>query len=74
MKILNGLNEQGNTIVLITHDDAIAANAKRVVRIMDGRIESDLTKSDEECNVTDITKEAEDSLELTEVIGTFFED
>lgn len=41
MQILNGLNEQGNTIVLITHDDSIAANAKRVVRIMDGKIESD---------------------------------
>jgi putative ABC transport system ATP-binding protein len=44
MNILNGLNEQGNTIVLITHDDGIAANAKRVVRIMDGKIESDTTK------------------------------
>ena len=48
MKILDELNEQGNTIVLITHDDGIAANAKRVVRIMDGRIESDTTKSDVE--------------------------
>ena len=50
MKILNQLNEQGNTIVLITHDDGIAENAKRVVRIMDGKIEEDftrkLTKSD----------------------------
>lgn len=41
MAILNELNEQGNTIVLITHDDGIAENAKRVVRIMDGKIESD---------------------------------
>lgn len=41
MNILNQLNDQGNTIVLITHDDGIAANAKRVVRIMDGKIESD---------------------------------
>ncbi len=44
MAILNELNEQGNTIVLITHDDGIADNAKRVVRIMDGKIESDTTK------------------------------
>lgn len=44
MEILDGLNEQGNTIVLITHDDGIAANAKRVVRIMDGKIESDTTR------------------------------
>lgn len=41
MNILNDLNEQGHTIVLITHDDGIAENAKRVVRIMDGKIESD---------------------------------
>lgn len=45
MRILNELNDQGNTIVLITHDDGIAANAKRVVRIMDGKIESDTTKA-----------------------------
>lgn len=44
MQILDDLNEQGNTIVLITHDDSIAANAKRVVRIMDGKIESDTGK------------------------------
>lgn len=46
MEILDGLNEQGNTIVLITHDDGIAANAKRVVRIMDGKIESDTVRED----------------------------
>lgn len=46
MKILNELNEQGNTIVLITHDDGIAANAKRVVRIMDGKIESDVNQQE----------------------------
>lgn len=44
MNILDNLNEQGNTIVLITHDDGIAENAKRVVRIMDGKIESDTVK------------------------------
>lgn len=47
MNILDKLNDQGNTIVLITHDDGIAANAKRVVRIMDGQIESDTKKNDE---------------------------
>lgn len=45
MQILEELNEQGNTIVLITHDDGIAANAKRLVRIMDGKIESDTIKN-----------------------------
>lgn len=46
MKILHELHETGRTIILITHDDQIAANAKRVVRIMDGKIESDITKGE----------------------------
>ena len=32
------LNSQGNTIILITHDNSIAAKAKRVIRIQDGKI------------------------------------
>ncbi len=32
------LNESGNTIVLITHDNFIAARAKRVIRIQDGKV------------------------------------
>lgn len=32
------LNRQGNTIILITHDNSIAAKAKRVIRIQDGKI------------------------------------
>jgi putative ABC transport system ATP-binding protein len=35
------LNESGRTIVLITHEEEIAAFAKRVVRLRDGRIVSD---------------------------------
>ncbi len=38
MEFLQELNAEGNTIVLITHDNSIAARAKRVVRITDGRI------------------------------------
>ena len=44
MKILHELHDTGRTIILITHDDQIAANARRVVRIMDGKIESDITR------------------------------
>lgn len=35
------LNTQGNTIILITHDNSIAAKAKRVLRIHDGKITYD---------------------------------
>ncbi len=46
MRILHELHEGGRTVVLITHDDQIAANAKRVVRIMDGKIIEDFTRED----------------------------
>ncbi len=38
MQFLQKLNREGNTIVLITHDNSIAARASRVVRITDGKI------------------------------------
>ena len=41
MKIMQKLNESGNTIILITHDNNIAMQAKRVIRISDGKIEDD---------------------------------
>lgn len=43
MGILKALYEEGRTVVLITHDNGIAAAAKRVIRIMDGQIVSDET-------------------------------
>lgn len=41
LDILKNLHEGGRTVILITHDNGIAQQAKRVVRIMDGKIESD---------------------------------
>lgn len=38
MEFLTELNRQGNTIILITHDNSIAATAKRVIRVHDGKI------------------------------------
>ena len=63
MKILHELHESGRTVILITHDDNIAANAKRVVRIMDGKIESDTVRDAEEESekfVRDIDESKED--------------
>ncbi len=41
LEFIKQLNAEGNTIVLITHDNSIAAETKRIVRISDGRIISD---------------------------------
>ena len=41
LEILHQLNRDGSTIILITHDNGIAATAKRQVRLSDGRIISD---------------------------------
>ena len=41
MKILKTLHVQGHTVILITHDADIAAHAKRILHVMDGRIEKE---------------------------------
>lgn len=41
MQILQELHQEGRTVILITHDNEIAAQAKRVIKIKDGRIEAD---------------------------------
>lgn len=41
LKMLTDLNNEGNTIVMITHDREIASNAKRMITVMDGKITSD---------------------------------
>ena len=41
MEILKGLHREGRTVILITHDNEIAARAKRNIRIMDGKVVAD---------------------------------
>ncbi len=41
METIVGLNRRGHTVVLITHDPAIARTAGRIIRMRDGKIESD---------------------------------
>src|SRR5262249_49696007 len=42
MQMLRKLNESGKTIIMVTHENDIAQWARRVVRLRDGRIESDV--------------------------------
>jgi putative ABC transport system ATP-binding protein len=44
--LLAELNEAGKTIIMVTHENDIAAWAKRVVRMRDGRLESDTINTD----------------------------
>lgn len=44
MKLFGEIHAQGNTVILVTHEEEIAAYANRVIRLRDGMIESDTTK------------------------------
>jgi putative ABC transport system ATP-binding protein len=41
LRIFERLNDEGRTVVLITHEDDVARRARRVIRLADGRIQSD---------------------------------
>jgi putative ABC transport system ATP-binding protein len=41
MKLLKEIHDKGNTIIVVTHEEEIAAHAKRIIRLRDGMIESD---------------------------------
>jgi putative ABC transport system ATP-binding protein len=42
LKIFDDLNEQGKTIILVTHDENVSRHAHRAIRLCDGQVESDL--------------------------------
>jgi len=42
MNILDDLHREGNTIILVTHEDDIAQRAHRIIRLLDGEITEDL--------------------------------
>lgn len=48
LQLFNRLNDEGRTIIVVTHEDDVAARAKRVVRLRDGRLQSDKRNTEEE--------------------------
>ena len=41
MALFDEIHKQGNTIILVTHEEDIALHARRIIRLRDGKIESD---------------------------------
>jgi len=41
MNLLNDIHSIGNTIIVVTHEEDIARRARRIIRLMDGEVESD---------------------------------
>ena len=42
MKLINEIHANGNTVILVTHEEEIAEHAHRVIRLRDGMVESDI--------------------------------
>jgi putative ABC transport system ATP-binding protein len=42
MRLLDTIHKLGNTVILVTHEEDIALHAKRIIRLMDGTVESDI--------------------------------
>lgn len=46
MQLFDRIHEQGNTFILVTHEPDIALHAKRIVRLIDGLVESDVLNNE----------------------------
>ncbi len=66
MGILKKLHSEGHTVIIITHDNDIAANADRIVHIEDGRIDSD-SANNGKLNRDDIDREIKGEERLSDV-------
>jgi putative ABC transport system ATP-binding protein len=53
MGLFQELHKQNNTIIMVTHEDDIAHFAHRVIRLMDGEVESDTINTEAESQETE---------------------
>ena len=70
MDILENLHGEGRTVIVITHNDEIAARADRVIKIMDGHVEQDSRRSPGEINEVSQGEDASQSEGATQSAGT----
>jgi len=47
LKLFDQLHQEGQTIILVTHEEHVARHAKRIIRMRDGRIYSDLPRHED---------------------------
>lgn len=47
LKVFSRLHEEGQTVLIVTHEDTVAAHCTRVIRLHDGRVASDLPTEDD---------------------------
>lgn len=66
LALFDQLNNEGRTIIMVTHEDEVAERAKRVVRLRDGLLQSDVTNSPEQRRAA-----ADRALELIPKDGEF---
>lgn len=62
LKLLKTLHQDGNTIVLITHDNSIAKQAQRIIRLADGKIMYDGPSDGKDAIITN--EDAEDDIQI----------
>jgi len=58
MQMLHDLHQEGNTIIIITHDLNIAKQAERIVTIRDGKIVSDVDNRDDRAGAENVNASA----------------
>jgi putative ABC transport system ATP-binding protein len=60
MELFDQLHQQGQTIIIVTHEEDVARHAKRIIRMVDGRVYSDLPiEQDRAANSLSVAKSKE---------------
>ena len=44
LNLFDEIHRQGNTVIVVTHEEEVASHAHRVIRLLDGMVESDIRK------------------------------
>jgi len=53
--LFDQLHAEGQTIILVTHEESVAQHAKRIIRMKDGRIYSDLPAEEDQARRGELT-------------------